>query len=99
MSKIYAVKVGRKTGLFHSWEEREKQVKGYKGAIYKSFSSEEEAKNYLRKPTKKVKPKQKKKKKKAAKKKNTFESAYDKRAKEQRRVVGIKKIYRSIERE
>ncbi len=62
--KIYAVKVGRKTGLFHSWEECEKQVKEYKGAIYKSFSSEEEAKSYLKKPIKKVKPKQSQKKKK-----------------------------------
>lgn len=94
MGKIYAVKVGRKTGLFYSWEECEKSVKGYKGTIYKSFSREEEAKNYLKKPIKKVKPKQSQKKK-----KKSAKTEYEKRAEEQRRIAGKKKIYRSIERE
>ena len=43
MSKFYAVKQGRQTGIFSSWKECEAQVKGFKGAIYKSFASKEEA--------------------------------------------------------
>lgn len=46
-SKIYAVKSGRETGLFYSWADCEKQVKGYSGAVYKSFTSEIAAKAYL----------------------------------------------------
>ncbi|BBE30193.1 RNase H [Tepiditoga spiralis] len=45
--KIYAVKKGRKTGLFSSWKECEEQTKGYSGAIYKSFTNKEEAEKYL----------------------------------------------------
>lgn len=47
MGKVYAVRSGRKTGIFNSWAECEKQVKGYSGARYKSFSSIEEANAYL----------------------------------------------------
>ncbi len=45
--KIYAVKTGRKTGLFYTWEECEAQIKGYPGALHKSFSDISEAKTYL----------------------------------------------------
>lgn len=46
--KWYAIKDGKgvKDIIFTSWTECEKVVKGYP-AIYKSFRSEEEAKNYL----------------------------------------------------
>lgn len=47
MSKYYAVKEGRNTGIYDSWKECELQVKGYKGAIYKSFASKKEAEDYL----------------------------------------------------
>lgn len=47
MSKFYAVKNGRKTGIYLSWAECEEQVKGFKGAIYKSFPSRDEAEAYL----------------------------------------------------
>jgi len=47
MSKFYAVKKGRETGIYLSWDECEKQVKGFKGAIYKSFASRDEAEAYL----------------------------------------------------
>lgn len=47
MGKIYAVKAGRKTGLFYSWSECEAQVKGYPGAKFKSFSTMHEAQAYL----------------------------------------------------
>lgn len=45
--KFYAVKQGRTTGMFLTWEECKKQVMGYPGAIYKSFGTEQEALEYL----------------------------------------------------
>lgn len=45
--RYYAVKVGREIGIFENWSDAEKQVKGYSGAKYKSFSSLGEAENYL----------------------------------------------------
>ena len=37
MKKYYAVKKGRKTGIYTSWTECKEQVDGFSGAIYKSF--------------------------------------------------------------
>lgn len=45
--KYYAVKSGKKTGIFTTWAEAEKQVKGVKGAKFKSFLTKAEAENYL----------------------------------------------------
>lgn len=45
--KVYAVRKGRKSGLFYSWPVCQEQIKGYSGAEYKSFPTEEEAKKYL----------------------------------------------------
>ena len=44
--KIYAVKKGKQAGLFYSWDECKESVRGYPGAEYKGFETEEEAKNY-----------------------------------------------------
>ncbi len=41
--KFYAVIKGRKTGVFTSWFSCERQIKGYKGAIYKSYKTRSEA--------------------------------------------------------
>ena len=41
--KYYVVWKGRKTGIFTSWEECEKQVKGFVAAEYKAFGSLKEA--------------------------------------------------------
>lgn len=46
-NKIYAVKNGRKTGLFNSWDECKAQVDGYPNAVYKSFSKRSDASEYL----------------------------------------------------
>ena len=46
-TKFYAVKKGKKAGIFYTWDECKEQVTGYSGAIYKSFKTLEEAKNYL----------------------------------------------------
>ena len=45
--KYYAVKNGRKVGIFNNWDECKKQIEGYSGAIYKSFINYEEAQNFL----------------------------------------------------
>lgn len=45
--KIYAVKNGKKTGIFLTWEECRNSVEGYPGAEYKGFTSREEAEVYL----------------------------------------------------
>ncbi len=45
--KFYAVKQGRKTGLFTTWDDCKAQVQGYSGAVYKSFSTLQEAQQYL----------------------------------------------------
>lgn len=49
MSKIYAVKVGKTTGIFSNWNECKEQVHGFPGAQFKSFSSFdiESANDYL----------------------------------------------------
>lgn len=49
--KFYAVKAGRKIGIFNSWEECKEQVNGFPNAVYKSFGSFEEAENYFSKTT------------------------------------------------
>lgn len=47
--KIYAVREGRKTGLFYSWRETEEVTKGFPGAEYKSFHTIQDAVSYLHK--------------------------------------------------
>jgi len=47
MAKFYAVKVGKVPGVYNTWTECEMQVKGFSGAIYKSFTSQEEARDFL----------------------------------------------------
>jgi len=41
--KYYVVWKGRKTGVFKTWVECERQIKGFVGAQYKAFGSEVEA--------------------------------------------------------
>lgn len=50
---FYAVRVGRKPGIYTSWPECEKQVKGYKNARFKGFATMGEAKAFMNsgKPT------------------------------------------------
>lgn len=45
--KIYAVRRGKQTGLFDTWAECQKQVAGYSGAEYKSFTRMEDARAFL----------------------------------------------------
>lgn len=47
MEKYYAVKVGKKTGIFHTWDECRPLVHGFAGAVYKSFKTRKEAEDFL----------------------------------------------------
>ena len=44
--KYYAVRKGRKTGVFLTWAECQKQVTGFSGAEFKSFPTMEEARAF-----------------------------------------------------
>ncbi|MEG1595938.1 MAG: ribonuclease H family protein [Lachnospiraceae bacterium] len=45
--KFYAVRKGKATGIFHTWDSCKAQVYAVPGAEYKSFKTETEARNYL----------------------------------------------------
>lgn len=45
--KYYAVKNGRKVGIYTSWDECKSQVFGFSDAQYKSFDTKEEAEQYI----------------------------------------------------
>lgn len=47
MSKYYAVRLGKKPGIYKSWDECKAQVHGYPGAIYKSFTSIDQAQAFM----------------------------------------------------
>lgn len=47
LMKYYAVKKGRSTGVFASWTECSKNVTGFKGAEFKSFTSLKEAQDFI----------------------------------------------------
>lgn len=48
MGKYYAVRKGRETGIFETWDECSQQVIGYKGAEFKKFTSLYDAKTYIK---------------------------------------------------
>lgn len=45
--KYYAVKEGRRIGIFDTWEECKEQIDRYSNAVYKSFATIEEAKAFI----------------------------------------------------
>ena len=47
MPKLYAVRKGFKPGVYRSWKECERQVKGFSGAVYKSFKTLAEATTFV----------------------------------------------------
>ena len=47
MSKYYVVKKGYNPGIYNNWIDCEKQVKGFSGAVFKSFKTPKDADNYL----------------------------------------------------
>ncbi|WP_334352465.1 ribonuclease H family protein [Companilactobacillus sp. HBUAS56257] len=47
LQKYYAVRKGRKPGIYLTWPECQKQVNGFTGARYKSFTSKADAQAFL----------------------------------------------------
>ena len=45
--KYYAVKEGRRPGIYYTWDECKEQVIGHKGAIYKKFNSRDDALEFI----------------------------------------------------
>jgi ribonuclease HI len=48
--KVYAIAAGHQPGIYESWPEAEKQVKGFAGAMYKGFTDRAEAERWLAAP-------------------------------------------------
>jgi ribonuclease H-related protein len=46
-AKFYGVKSGKKTGVYNTWAECQKQTIGYSGALFKSFPTKQEAQEYV----------------------------------------------------
>ncbi|KXG52663.1 uncharacterized protein PGRI_079190 [Penicillium griseofulvum] len=46
-AKYYAVKAGHKPGIYYGWNDCLAQITGFKGAIFQSFPSQEEANAFL----------------------------------------------------
>lgn len=47
MKKYYAVRRGRKIGIYNTWEECKEKVYKYSGAVYKSFFNLEDAREFI----------------------------------------------------
>lgn len=45
--KYYAVRTGRCPGIYLTWDECEKNVKGFRNARFKSFKTKEEAQDFI----------------------------------------------------
>ncbi len=45
--KFYAVRKGKKVGIYNTWDECKEVVSGFSGAEYKSFTTIEEANEYM----------------------------------------------------
>ncbi len=54
MKKYYAVRKGRNPGIYTSWDSCLKEVKGFSGAIYKSFKTKDEAIAFMEGAEKKI---------------------------------------------
>lgn len=48
MAKYYAVRNGRRPGIYSTWDECKQQVDGFKGAVYKKFGDLKEATAFAR---------------------------------------------------
>ena len=46
--KFYAVRKGRTSGIYESWDEAKAQVDGFKGAEFKGIMTREEAESFMK---------------------------------------------------
>lgn len=49
-TKFYAVRKGKKPGIYRTWPEAQKQIMGFSGAEFKSFPTEREAQDFITPP-------------------------------------------------
>ena len=47
MTSYYAVANGKKTGIYTNWDECKSQIEDFKGAVYKKFTTMEEATEFI----------------------------------------------------
>ena len=47
VKKYYAVRIGRHPGIYITWPETQKEVSGFTGAVYKSFTTLSDAQEYM----------------------------------------------------
>ncbi|KAJ2898767.1 hypothetical protein MKZ38_003677 [Zalerion maritima] len=47
MTKFYAVRAGHQRGVFNTWSECQTQTSGYSGAVYKAFTTREDAEAFV----------------------------------------------------
>lgn len=55
MKKFYAVRVGRTPGIYDNWDDCKKNVFKFKGAVYASFDTKEEAQKFMNEELNKLK--------------------------------------------
>jgi len=48
--KFYAVAKGRRPGIYDNWPEAKSQIDGFTGAVYKGFTSKNEAEEWMKNP-------------------------------------------------
>lgn len=48
IKKVYAVAKGKKPGIYYNWPDAKSQVEGFNGAVYKGFTSVDEAEEWLK---------------------------------------------------
>lgn len=48
MPKVYAVKKGKRPGVYNTWAECQEQTKGFSGAVFKSFTSLTDANEFIK---------------------------------------------------
>ncbi len=48
LNRYYAVRVGVYPGIYSTWGECERMVRGFKGAVHKSFRTRSEAERFMR---------------------------------------------------
>lgn len=56
MGKWYAVKTGRSPGIYQTWAECEANVKGFSGAEFKSFFTQQEAQQFIGQASSQITP-------------------------------------------
>lgn len=49
--KVYAVRNGRKPGIYQTWAQCQEQIRGFSGAVFKGFPTLAQAEEYMKLPS------------------------------------------------